>query len=126
MQAVVTPHAPGALGPYSQAVLHNGILYVSGQLGIDYVTGEMPDDFAGQAELVFKNIKAILEAAGMNFGNVLKATIFVQDLGDFAVLNEIYGKQFSQPYPARETVQVARLPKDGKVEISVIASKKTV
>jgi 2-iminobutanoate/2-iminopropanoate deaminase len=100
------------------------MLFVSGQLGIDYVSGAMPEDFAGQAELVFKNIKAILEAAGMNFGNVLKATIFMQDLGDFAELNEIYGRQFSQPFPARETVQVARLPKDGKVEISVIAAKK--
>jgi 2-iminobutanoate/2-iminopropanoate deaminase len=123
MQAVTTPHAPGALGPYSQAVLHNGMLFVSGQLGIDYVTGDMPDDFAGQAELVFKNIRAILQAAGMSFTHVLKSTIFIKDLADFAVLNDVYAKQFCIPYPARETVQVTNLPKNAKIEISVIASK---
>ena len=121
MQAVNTHRAPAAIGPYSQGVMNNNILFVSGQLGIDPGTGEMPAGFAEQANLVFANIKAILDAAGMGFAHIVKCSVFLQDMNDFAVLNEIYGRYFSAPYPAREAIQVARLPKDGLVEISVIA-----
>ncbi len=123
MQAVNTHAAPAALGPYSQAVLNNNVLYVSGQLGIDPSTGEMPEGFEAQAALVFANIKAILEAAGMSFSHIVKASVFLKDLGQFPVLNEMYGRYFSAPFPARETIEVARLPKDGQIEISVIAMR---
>ncbi len=123
MQVVTTNRAPGAIGPYSQAVSMNNALFISGQLGIDPVSNTMPDGFIEQANQVFNNLKAILDAAGMGFGHVVKVTIFMQDMNDFAVLNDIYAQRFSAPYPARETVQVARLPKDGKVEISLIAMR---
>ena len=123
MQAVNTHAAPAALGPYSQAVLNNNVLYVSGQLGIDPSTGEMPEGFEAQAALVFANIKAILAAAGMSFSHIVKASVFLKDLGNFPVLNEMYARYFSAPFPARETIEVARLPKDGQIEISVIAMR---
>ncbi len=123
MQAVNTHRAPAAIGPYSQGVLNNNILFVSGQLGIDPGTGEMPAGFAEQANLVFANIKAILEAAGMGFPHIVKVTVFLKDMGNFAALNEIYARNFSTPYPAREAIEVARLPKDGQIEISVIAMR---
>ncbi len=123
MQAVNTHAAPAALGPYSQAVLNNNVLYVSGQLGIDPSTGEMPEGFEAQAALVFANIKAILAAAGMSFSHIVKASVFLKDLGNFPVLNEMYARYFSAPFPARETIEVARLPKDGLIEISVIAMR---
>lgn len=121
MQSVMTHRAPSAIGPYSQAVQKSGILFISGQLGIDPQTGNMLNGFEAQATQVFSNIKAILDAAGMGFAHVVKCSVFLQDMNDFAVLNEIYGRYFSAPYPAREAIQVARLPKDGLVEISVIA-----
>lgn len=123
MQAVNTHRAPAAIGPYSQAVSANNILFVSGQLGIDPGTGMMPEGFAEQANLVFANIQAILEAAGMSFAQVIKVSVFLADMNHFATLNEIYARNFSPPYPAREAVQVARLPKDGLIEISVIAMR---
>ncbi|MDD2331051.1 MAG: RidA family protein [Candidatus Cloacimonetes bacterium] len=123
MQTVQTTKAPSAIGPYSQAVIRNNTLFMSGQLGFDPVTNQMPDSFADQANLVFSNIKAILEAAGYSFAHVLKVTVFLKDMDNFAELNEIYGRHFSAPYPAREAIQVARLPKDGLIEISVIAMK---
>lgn len=123
MNVVVTPHASGALGPYSQGIVHNGMLFISGQLGMDYVTGFMPDDFSGQAELVFRKIKDILDAANLNFSNILKCTVYLTDLKDYDAMNEVYSRHFHPPYPARETVKVAGLPKDAKIEISVIASK---
>jgi 2-iminobutanoate/2-iminopropanoate deaminase len=123
MQVVTTNRAPGAIGPYSQAVTMNNTLFISGQLGIDPVSGSMPEGFTEQANQVFNNLKGILDAAGMGFGHVVKVSIFLQDMNDFAVLNEIYAQRFSSPYPARETVQVACLPKDGKVEISLIAMR---
>ncbi len=123
MQTINTHQAPAALGPYSQAVLMNNALFVSGQLGIDPGTGEMPDGFEAQAHLVFANLKAILEAAGLGFRHVVKVTVFLADMNNFAILNEIYARNFSAPHPAREAVQVARLPKDGQIEISVIAMK---
>lgn len=123
MNVVVTPHASGALGPYSQGIMHNGMLFISGQLGMDYVSGYMPDDFADQADMVFRKIKDILEAASMSFSHILKCTVFLTDLYDYNSLNEVFSRYLHAPYPARETVKVAGLPKNAKVEISVIASK---
>jgi len=123
MQSVMTHRAPAALGPYSQAVLKNNALFVSGQLGIDPNSGNMPAGFEEQANLVFANLKAILEAAGMGMTHIVKVSVFLKDMNDFAQLNEIYSRYFSAPYPAREAVQVAKLPKDGLIEISVIAMR---
>lgn len=123
MLPIITDKAPKAVGPYSQAALKNNNVYVSGTLGIDPVTNIMPESFAEQAVLVFNNLKAILEKAAMNFTHVVKVSIFLQDMNDFTVLNEIYAQQFKEPYPARETLQVARLPKDAKIEISLIAMR---
>ncbi len=123
MQTISTHQAPPAIGPYSQAVMNGNLLFVSGQLGFDPVTGALPEGFSAQAEQVFANLKAILEAAGLAFRNVVKVSVFLQDMNNFALLNELYARNFSAPYPAREAVQVARLPKDGLIEISVIAMK---
>lgn len=123
MQSVMTHRAPAALGPYSQATLKNNILFVSGQLGIDPNSGNMPASFEEQTALVFANLKAILEAAGMGMTHIMKATVFLKDMNDFPLLNEIYSRYFSAPFPAREAVQVAKLPKDGLIEISVIAMR---
>ncbi|HQO68169.1 MAG TPA: Rid family detoxifying hydrolase [Candidatus Syntrophosphaera sp.] len=123
MQAIRTIKAPAALGPYSQAVMMNDALFVSGQLGIEAETGNFGEGFEAQANLVFANLKAILEAAGMSFRDVVKVSVFLKDMNDFAALNEIYARNFSAPFPAREAIQVARLPKDGLVEVSVIAIK---
>ena len=123
MQVVTSHRAPGAIGPYSQAVMRNNTLFVSGQLGIDAVSGNMPASFVDQANLVFHNIAAILEAAGMGYTNIVKVTVYLKDMDDFSVMNEIYSRFFSAPYPAREAIQVAKLPKDGLIEISVIAMK---
>jgi 2-iminobutanoate/2-iminopropanoate deaminase len=101
----------------------NDALFVSGQLGIEAETGNFGEGFEAQANLVFANLKAILEAAGMSFRDVMKVSVFLKDMNDFAALNEIYARNFSAPFPAREAIQVARLPKDGLVEISVIAIK---
>ncbi len=123
MQSVMTHRAPAAIGPYSQAVMKNNTLFISGQLGIDPNTLNMPEGFEEQANLVFSNIKAILDAAGMGMTHIVKVTVYLKDMNNFALLNEIYARNFSAPYPAREAVQVARLPKDGLVEISVIAMR---
>ena len=120
---VHTEKAPAALGPYSQAIISGDFVYCSGQLGIDPVTGDMPEGLEEQAELVFKNVHAVLEAAGCTINDVVKATVFLKSMDDFGAVNEIYGKQFQEPYPARSAVEVARLPKDGLVEIEVIARK---
>lgn len=114
--------APPAVGPYSQAVRCGNLLFVSGQLGLT-VQGDLAgDDVASQARQSLENIKAILVVAGLDFGNVVKTTIFLADMNDFALVNGVYQEYFVQPYPARACVQVARLPKDGKVEIEVIAA----
>lgn len=123
MKSINTHSAPAAIGPYSQAALKNDVLFVSGQLGIDPSTGNMAEGFEAQANLVFLHIRAVLEAAGMGMSHVVKASVFLNDLNDFAELNEIYGRNFAAPFPAREAIQVARLPKDGLVEISVIAMR---
>jgi 2-iminobutanoate/2-iminopropanoate deaminase len=122
-QAVSSPGAPKAIGPYSQAVRAGQLLFVSGQVPLDPATGQMVDgDIAAQTRRVFDNLGAVLEAGGRSFGDVVRTTVFLADMNDFAAVNEVYGTYFTEPYPARATVQVARLPKDARVEIDVIAS----
>jgi 2-iminobutanoate/2-iminopropanoate deaminase len=118
---IQTPNAPRAIGPYSQAVRYGDLLFVSGMLGMDPKTGEFAGpDIEKQAIQVLENLKAVIEAAGMSLQNVLKSTVFLKDMNDFATFNEIYGRYFKDAPPARETVQVARLPRDAAIEISVI------
>jgi 2-iminobutanoate/2-iminopropanoate deaminase len=121
--AVSSPDAPAAIGPYSPAVRAGQLLFVSGQVPIDPATGQMIDgDIAAQTRRVLDNVGALLEAAQRSFGDVVRTTVFLADMNDFAVVNTIYGQYFSAPYPARATVQVARLPKDARIEIDVIAT----
>lgn len=123
-KTVATPNAPAALGPYSQAVWANDILFVSGQICIDPKTGELTGKTAAdQADQVLKNIGAILESQGLKFANVVKATVFAKDMNDFKTVNDVYAKYFTADPPARAFVEVARLPKDVLVEIEVIAVK---
>ncbi len=118
-----TPNAPAPIGPYSQAVKAGNLLFVSGQIAIDPASGELTNtDIDSETRQVMKNISAILKEAGMNFSSIVKTSIFLKDMNDFAKVNTIYGEYFSENPPARETVQVSRLPKDVNVEISVIAS----
>src|ERR1700753_569303 len=117
-----TTDAPAPIGPYSQAVLAGNILYVSGQIPMNPATGDLVmENIKAEASQVMENIKAILTAAGANFDNVVKTTIFLKDMQDFAQVNEVYGSYFIGDFPARETIQVAGLPKNVNVEISVIA-----
>ncbi|MFT4602127.1 MAG: 2-iminobutanoate/2-iminopropanoate deaminase [Arenicella sp.] len=119
---ISTNKAPGAIGPYSQAVKTGNMLFTSGQIALDPETGELVmDDVSIETHQVMSNMKAVLEEAGMTFENVVKTTIFLQDMGDFAAVNEVYASYFSSDFPARETVQVACLPKSVNVEISMIA-----
>lgn len=120
-EIINTTEAPAAIGPYVQAVKSNGALYISGQLGFDMSTGEIPADVEEQAKNSLKNLDAILKAAGTDKSRVLKTTIFLTDMGDFAKVNEIYGAFFEGHNPARSCFAVAALPKDGKVEIECIA-----
>jgi len=122
-QAVSSPDAPKAIGPYSQAVRVGQLLFVSGQVPLDPATGEIvAGDIAAQTRRVFDNLAAVLKAGGRSFNDVVRTTVFLADMNDFAEVNKVYGSYFSEPYPARATVQVARLPKDARVEIDVIAS----
>jgi 2-iminobutanoate/2-iminopropanoate deaminase len=122
-QAISSPDAPKAIGPYSQAVRAGQLLFVSGQVPLDPATGQLVDgDIAAQTRRVFDNLAAVLKAGGRSFADVVRTTVFLADMNDFATVNEVYGTYFSEPYPARATVQVARLPKDARVEIDVIAS----
>ncbi|OSZ82790.1 reactive intermediate/imine deaminase [Chitinophagaceae bacterium IBVUCB1] len=119
-----TDNAPAPIGPYNQAVQFGNMLFVSGQIAINPQTGELyTGDIQTETKLVMENLKAILTEAGMDFSNVLKSTIFLMDMGQFAQVNEVYGSYFTDNPPARETVQVAGLPKGVKVEISVVAAK---
>lgn len=120
-----TPNAPAPIGPYNQAVLNGDLLYTSGQIAIDPKTGNLvTGSIQAETELVMENLKAILTEAGMTFENVLKSSIFISDMNNFAQINEVYARYFiAETAPARETVEVANLPKFVNVEISVIASK---
>ena len=123
-QIVQTDKAPKAIGPYSQAVVSGDLVFTSGQIALDPVTQQLvTGDVRVQTERVMENLAAVLAAAGSSFNKVVKATIFVVDLNDFAIVNEIYGKRFPQGPPARSTVQVAALPKGASVEIELIARK---
>jgi len=122
-KAVSSPDAPKAIGPYSQAVRAGQLLFLSGQVPLDPATGEIVSgDIAAQTRRVFENLAAVLKAGGRSFSDVVRTTVFLADMSDFAEVNKVYGSYFSEPYPARATVQVARLPKDARVEIDVIAS----
>ena len=112
-----------AIGPYSAAIVTGDLLFCSGQLGMDPATGDLRDGVAAQAEQALVNLRALLAAAGFGVEHVVKYTIFLTNLADFATVNEIYGRTFSEPYPARSTVQVAGLPKGGLVEIEAIAQR---
>ena len=122
-QAVASAAAPKAIGPYSQAIRAGSLLFVSGQIPLDPATGALVDgDIAAQTRRVFANLEAILSEAGATFDNVVRTTVYLADMNDFATVNEVYGTYFSSPAPARATVQAARLPKDARVEIDLIAS----
>jgi 2-iminobutanoate/2-iminopropanoate deaminase len=123
---IASQSAPKAIGPYSQAVLLDRpggkTLFCSGQIALDPATGELVQgDITAQTERVMQNVEAVLTAAGMGFGNVVKTTVFLADLGDFARMNEAYGKRFTGAFPARSTVQVAALPRGSRIEIEVTA-----
>lgn len=122
-QSIVTTAAPGAIGPYSQGVCAGNIVITSGQLPIDPVTGVMPEGISAQSRQSLANVKAVLEAAGMTTDNVIKTTVFLADMGDFAAMNEEYAKVFNAPYPSRSAVAVKTLPKNALVEIEAIAIK---
>jgi 2-iminobutanoate/2-iminopropanoate deaminase len=119
-----TENAPSPIGPYNQSVLYGNMLFISGQICIDPVSGELKNkDIQEETHQAMHNLKAILQKAGMTFANVLKTTIFITDMHQFGQVNEIYGKYFESDFPARETVQVSALPKFVNVEISMIAGK---
>ena len=120
---VSTPQAPKAIGPYSQAVIHNGIVYLSGQIAIDPATNQLIEgDVVAQTHRVLTNLKAVLETAGSSLESVLKTTVFLKEMADFPKMNEVYGQYFSANPPARSTVQAAKLPRDVSVEIDAIAA----
>ncbi|MGD2199695.1 RidA family protein [Lysinibacillus fusiformis] len=121
MKVVATSNAPAAIGPYSQGIIVNDIFYSSGQIPLT-ATGELVEgDITVQTNQVFANVKAVLEAAGSSLENVVKTTVFMKDMNDFVAMNEVYASHFGEHKPARSAVEVARLPKDVKVEIEVIA-----
>ncbi|MEP6924050.1 MAG: RidA family protein [Pyrinomonadaceae bacterium] len=119
---IETTNAPSAIGPYSQAVRAGNMIFVSGQIPINPATGEfVSENVAEQTEQVLKNLSAVLDAAGSNLKSVVKTTVFLADMSDFAAMNEVYARHFTENFPARATVQAARLPKDARVEIDCIA-----
>lgn len=121
-EVIATDHAPKAIGPYSQAIRAQGLIFTSGQVAIDPTTQQVMDgDVSAQTDRVLMNLAAILEASGSTMDKVLRCTVFLKNMTDFAVMNEVYGRYFKQAPPARSTVEVARLPKDVLVEIDVIA-----
>jgi len=123
-EKIATPNAPQAIGPYSQAIRYGDFLFVSGQIAIDPQTADIIEgDIEAQAEQVLKNITAIIEAAGMSLQDVVKCTCFLKDMNDFVRFNGVYEKYFGEILPARETVEVSRLPKDVRVEVSAICGK---
>ena len=121
MKQIKTDKAPAAIGPYSQAIISGNTVYCSGQIPINPETGDIPEGVAAQAHQVFKNIKNLLEACGTSIDNVIKTSVFIKDMNDFAEINSIYSEYFTEPFPARSCVEVARLPKDVLLETGVIA-----
>ncbi len=122
-KAISTTAAPGAIGPYSQAIETGTMLFASGQIPINPATGDIPEGIKEQTAQSLANVKAILAAAGLTTANVVKTTVFLADMADFAAMNEVYATVFEQPFPARSAVAVRELPKGVKVEIEVIAAK---
>jgi 2-iminobutanoate/2-iminopropanoate deaminase len=124
IKKIKTENAPAAIGPYSQAIAAGEMIFVSGQLGINPQTGKLAEGgIAAETKQVIENIKAVLSAAGSGLANVVKAEVYLADMSEFAKMNEVYATYFNEPYPARVTIAVKALPKDGRVEISVIAVK---
>ena len=121
MKTVSTPNAPAAIGPYSQAQISGGFVFASGQIPLDPQTGLLAEGLEAQANQVFRNIAALLAAAGSDISKVVKTTVFIKNMDDFGKINEIYARYFSAPFPARSCVEVARLPKDVLLECEVIA-----
>lgn len=123
MEQINTKNAPAAIGPYSQAIKVNGMLFCSGQIPLNSETGKLVDgDISAQTKQVMSNLKAVLVEAGGDLSNIVKTTILLKDLEDFKVVNEIYGSYFKDPFPARATFEVARLPMDSNIEIEAVAS----
>ena len=121
MKKISTDKAPQAIGPYSQAIISGGLMFCSGQIPINPETGDIPEGVEAQAHQVFKNIKNLLEAGGSSIDKVVKTSVFIKDMNDFAKINEIYAQYFTEDFPARSCVEVARLPKDVCLETEVIA-----
>ena len=121
MKQISTTNAPQAIGPYSQAIVSGNTVYCSGQIPINPKTGEIPQGVEAQAHQVFKNIRNLLEASGTSIDNVIKTSVFIKNMDDFAQINAIYAEYFTEPFPARSCVEVARLPKDDLLETEVIA-----
>ncbi|GAB3048476.1 RidA family protein [Virgibacillus ainsalahensis] len=124
VKAIHTEKAPAAIGPYSQAIQAGDFVYVSGQIPINPATGELVEGIENQTKQVLENLKAILTEAGTDFTQAVKFTIYLTSMDDFATVNEIYGKYLSEPYPARATIEISRLPKDALVEMDVIVHTK--
>ena len=123
LQRIQTDDAPGAIGPYSQAIVHNGMVFTAGQIALDPATGDLVEgDVATQTERVMQNLAAILRAAGTSLQGVVKTTVFLRDMGDFAAMNEVYGRHFGEHRPARSTVAVVGLPRNVSVEIEAVAA----
>lgn len=120
MKQISTTNAPAAIGPYSQAIISGNTMFCSGQIPINPATGEIPEGVEAQAEQALTNVKNLIEAAGASIDNVIKTTVFIKDMKDFAKINEIYAKYFTEPFPARSCVEVARLPKDVLLEVEAI------
>ena len=120
---ISTENAPAAIGPYSQAIEVNGMVYTSGIIPVDPATGAIPEGAAAQADRVYKSMTALLEAAGTSMANVVKTTVFIKNMEDFAAINEVYAKYFPEPFPARSCIEVARIPNDVLLEAEAIATK---
>lgn len=124
-KVIATDKAPAAIGPYSQAMEVNGMIYTSGVIPVVPATGEIPEGSVAQAKQAFENLKHLLEAAGSGMDEVVKTTVFIKEMNDFGAINEVYQGYFSEPYPSRSCVEVARLPKDVMLEIEAVALKES-
>ena len=123
MNVIATDKAPGAIGPYSQAIEVNNMVYTSGVIPVDPATGVIPEGVEAQAKQALSNLKNLIEAAGADISQVVKTTVFIKEMNDFAKINEIYATYFTEPFPARSCVEVARLPKDVLLEIEAVVAK---